>query len=143
MAEGFCQIFGYNQAIDFATHNKGNTLDLVISHLQGKAVCWPGLSTFDHCSIGLDLDMESVVPSTPIKEPTRLWQYAPWGHIEGAARTALDGWDPMAFEDVDDAKTDLDDILQEVIDHHLKESKPRKPGSVVWWNESCQRAYMI
>ena len=141
MAEEFCQLFGYNQVIDFATHNKGNTLDLVITHLHGKAVCWPGLGTSDHFSIGLDLDMESVVPPTPIKEPTLLWQHAPWDHIKGAVRRALDGWDPMAFEDVDDAEKDLDNILQEIIDHYLKKSKPRKPGPVIWWNESCQNAY--
>ena len=141
MAEEFCQLFGYNQVIDFATHNKGNTLDLVITHLRGKAVCWPGLGTSDHFSIGLDLDMESVVPPTPIKEPTLLWQHAPWDHIKGAVRRALDGWDPMAFEDVDDAEKDLDNILQEIIDHYLKKSKPRKPGPVIWWNESCQNAY--
>ena len=58
LAEGFCESFGYNQIIDFATHSKDNTLDLVITHLHGKAVCWPGLGTSEQLSIGPELDME-------------------------------------------------------------------------------------
>ena len=54
MVEEFCQLFGYNQVIDFSTNNKGNTSDLVIPHLHGKAVCWPSLGTSVHFSIGLD-----------------------------------------------------------------------------------------
>ena len=77
MAEEFGDTFGYNQLFDFATHNKGNTLDLVFTHCEGIASCRPGLGTSDHYTIELELEVDKVIPHVPKKALTLLWQHAP------------------------------------------------------------------
>ena len=94
LAEDFGDLFGYNQLIDFPTHNQGNTLDLVFTHCQGVASCRPGLGTSDRYCIELVLEVGRCVPVVPDNEPALLWEHAPWDHIRGAVGRGLEGWDP-------------------------------------------------
>ena len=141
MAEEFGDLFGYNQLIDFPTHNQGNTLDLVFTHCQGVSSCRSGLGTSDHYCIELVLEVGSCVHVVPDKEPTLLWEHAPWDLIRGAVGKGLEDWDPYVYDDVDVAEKALDDILWKIIRRYLKKSKQRKPGPVIWWNDACEDAY--
>ena len=58
---------GYVQLVEFATHNQGNTLDLVFTpcdeegHTKDIVSCSQGSSISDHCSILFDLKVETKV----------------------------------------------------------------------------------
>ena len=43
---------------------------------------------------------------------------APWNQIKGAAKRALRNWTPIGT--VDEAESDLDDILTGIIDEYVK-----------------------
>jgi len=140
MAEDMCESFGLNQLIDFPTRGP-NTLDLAMTPHAGVAVSCPGAGSSDHISILINMELKKELPEVPDQEPTYLWQYAPWEHIAGAIKRDLKGWDANSLPLVDDAIEDLDSKLQKIIDKYVKLSKPKKPGPIIWWDNSCQTAY--
>lgn len=87
------------------------------------------------------MELNSTVPKSPVHKPTLLWQHAPWSHIKGAVTRGSKDWDSDNSLSVDEAKKSLDEILGGVITKYVKVSKPKRPGPVVWWNDSCQEAY--
>ena len=139
-AEEMCEMLGYNQLIDFPTRGR-TTLDLMMTPWTGSAVPSPGAGTSDHISINIILELQVEIPPVPPHKPTRMWQNAPWSHIKGDIKRKLQDWDPYTVDTVDDAEVDLDTILLGVIDTHVKWSKPKAVGPIVWWDESCQKAY--
>ena len=135
-------MLGFNQLIDFPTRGS-NTLDLMMTPHKGTAVPSPGAGTSDHISINITLEIQATLPPIPKHKPTRLWQYAPWSHIKGEVKRKTRDWDPHALESTDNAEADLDNILLKIIDRHVKWSKPKDRGPIVWWNDQCEKAYKI
>lgn len=86
--------------------------------------------------------MNSAIQESPDHKPTLLWQHAPWDHIRGAVKRDLVDFDKRNVNlSVDEAEQSLDDILCGIIKKYVKQSKPKRPGPVIWWNSSCQDAY--
>ena len=64
MAQEFAESFGMKQLVDFPTR-EGNTLDIVLSDLDGSAVETPGFVNSDHRSMYLSFKCNST-PVTPL-----------------------------------------------------------------------------
>jgi hypothetical protein len=143
MAQEMCELMGLRQLIDFPTRTFApmNTLDLVMCSNGGSALPKPGLGTSDHISIDVTLNVGIELPAPPPHKPTRMWRQAPWNHIKGDIKRALLNWEPRSFDTVDEAEASLDQILQVIIDKHVKWSTPVEQKPAPWWNKSCADAY--
>ena len=64
---------------------------------------------------------------------------APWNHIKGAVKRALWDWTPIGT--VDEAESDLDDILTGIIDKYVNFKTPKRHSPSPWWNAKCEKAY--
>ena len=137
MAQEFAESFGMQQLVDFPTR-AGNTLDIVLSDLDGSAVETPGFGNSDHTSMYLSFKCHSI-PVTPIKHSVYDWQSVHWNHIRGAVKRAVKDWKPTGT--VEDAEGDLDGILEAIIVDRVKMKAPAKPGPTPWWNNKCKKAY--
>ena len=76
LAQEFSEIFGMTQLVNFPTR-KGNTLDLVLSDINGAATVSPGVGNSDHESMYLTFKVGAVVPKTPVKHSVLDWHSAP------------------------------------------------------------------
>ena len=137
-AQEFCEMFGMSQLVNFPTRGE-NTLDLVISDFDGRAIAESGFGSSDHLSLYLTFDTTQKIPTTPIRKSVRDWQNAPWNHMKGALKRALANWKPSGG--VDEAEADLDNLLSKVVDDYVKWKKPTRPGPTPWWNCKCEKAY--
>jgi hypothetical protein len=72
------------QFIDFPTHSKGNTLDLVISDLWLEATPLPNLGSSDHINILCSVNIGVAVPDPPPGRRAFHWKSAPWDRIRGS-----------------------------------------------------------
>ena len=137
-AQEFCELFGLRQIVDFTTRG-GNTLDLVMSELDGVTTVAPGFGNSDHKSMFIMFRCNTAPPVTPVKHSVLNWRTAPWQHIKGATKRGFKGWQPSGT--VDDAEAELNDMLTEIIRRYVKEKVPSKPGPTPWWNSRCEKAY--
>ena len=81
LAQEFCEMFGMQQLINFSTRGE-NTLDLVVSDIDGTARELPGFGNSDHVAMALSFKMDGQMPPTPIKHQVQNWYNAPWNHIK-------------------------------------------------------------
>ena len=141
MLEEFVQLQGFHQLVDFPTHEDGNTLDLIISDFDGTTKAAAHLENSDHVSIAFELQVgqEIAVDAAPL--PTRNWRKAPWTHIRGEVKRRTKDWAPQNCQSVSEAEAELDDILWEVVDQHMKFKAPTRPRLRPWWTSLCQRTY--
>ena len=140
LMEEFVQLNGFNQFVDFPTRD-ANTLDLIISDLDGSAVAAAHLGTSDHVSIKFEIQVEAAVPEDESRVLTRSWRKAPWAHIRGEIKRVTRGWAPKAVHSVSEAEAELDAILWGVVERHVKFRAPTQPRVCPWWNRDCQLVY--
>ena len=138
MAQEFAEMFDLKQLVHFPTR-EGNALDVTFSDITGKATEAPGFGNSDHKSIIFSFSTNVIIPNTPIKNKVRDWVNAPWGCIRGDVKRALLNWVPVGT--VDEAESDLDDILTSIIDKYVKFKTPKRHSPSPWWNAKCEKAY--
>ena len=146
-AQEFSEMFGVSNLVDFPTR-EGNTLDLVLSSIDGVASPDAGLGSSDHLSIWLTFQSVVAAPLPPKLHSVRNWLNAPWDHIRGAVRRALRSWDPVpvgacvsdACSAVDAAVQDLDIILLGILDKYVPMKQMSQVGPAPWWNKRCSNA---
>ena len=119
VAQEFCEMFGFNQLVDFPTR-EGNTLDLIMTCFQGTAAPLTGLGTSDHVSITFKIDAEVEIPIAPKATDSWDWMRAPWNHIRGAVKRSLKGWKAIDHGSVDHAQRDLEGRFVQVQSRFLR-----------------------
>jgi hypothetical protein len=129
-------IFSLKQLVHFPTRGP-NTLDLVLSDINGKATVKHGFGNSDHESMHLRFQITVDIPPTPIKQPVRNWGSAPWPHIKGDIKGDLAGWKPSGT--VDEAEDGWNNSIIAIIDNRVKWKTPKAPGPTPWWNKSCDK----
>ena len=140
MLEEFTQLNGMYQLIDFATRGN-NALDLIISDLAGSASSKTHIGTSDHLSISFEIQVDQPAPQVEPAAAALNWRRAPWDHIRGAVKRAVDGWAPRASQSVNEAEAELDEKLWVVVKKHVKMRAPTKPRSRPWWTSLCRQAF--
>ena len=139
LAQEFCEMFGMQQLINFPTRGE-NTLDLVMSDIDGTARELPGFGNSDHVAMALSFKMDGQMPPTPIKHQVQNWYNAPWNHIKGALKREFKDWTPQGT--VDEAEADFDKRINDIILKYVKWKKPATPGPTPWWDKQCEMAYV-
>lgn len=140
LLEAFVQLNGMLQLVNFPTREE-NTLDLIISDFDGEAYPAAHIGTSDHVSILFEIKVAAAVPTDDSMVKTRSWRRAPWNHIRGHIKRAVEGWKPNINHTTSEAEYELDDLLWKVVDKHVKWKLPTQPRSRPWWTARCQRAY--
>ena len=64
---------------------------------------------------------------------------APWNHIRGDVKRAVDGWKPNVSQSVSEAQAELDGLLWTVVKRHVKIRAPTRPRPQPWWTSKCRR----
>ena len=64
MAQEFCEMFGFNQLIDFPTRGL-NTPDLIMTPFQRSASPLPGLGSSDNVSVSFNVNVQCELPEPP------------------------------------------------------------------------------
>ena len=140
IAQEFCEIYGFNQLVDFPTRGR-NTLDLIITSFAGSTTPLPGLGTSDHVAVSFTVNVEVEIPKPPIAGDTRDWRRAPWHHIKGAVGRTLADWKASDYKTPDMAQQDLESRLVRIRDQCVKKTKARVGGVAPWWNRICSDAF--
>ena len=138
MAQEFSELYDMQQLINFPTRGE-NTLDLVLSDIDGVALAAPGFGNSDHVSPRLSFKVGEQVPSTSITHQVWDWHSAPWTHIKGAVKREFADWVPSGS--VDGAEADMDDRINKVLCNYLKKKSPAVTGPTPWWNHPCEMAF--
>ena len=135
----FCETFGLFQYVDFPTRGP-NTLDLIMSLSPGAAEALPNLGTSDHVSIKFRCDIDKELTQEPQATAVYDWHSAPWNHIRGALKRALDTWNDCDYDHPDEAEAQLVHYIQPVINDYVKKVVPKTYNPAPWWNWDCKKA---
>lgn len=139
LAEELCEMYGMKQIVDFPTRGL-NTLDLVISDIEGEAVVAPGFGNSDHESMRLNFDVSMETPKPPEMQYVRDWINAPWPHAKGDLKRSMVEFMKSTEQDVDKLEHMMDRKIAAVVDKHVKWKRIGGMKPSPWWNQACDVA---
>ena len=88
LMEEFVQLNGMLQLVDFPTRD-GNTLDLIMTDFEGTATAAAHIWTSGHVSILFEIQVLLQVPEAASQSDSLNWRKAPWDHIRGDVKRAV------------------------------------------------------
>ena len=88
--------------------------------LTGAAEALPNLGTSDHVSIKFRCDIDKELTQEPQATAVYDWHSAPWNHIRGALKRALETWNDCEYDHPDEAEAQPVHYIQPVISDYVK-----------------------